>query len=135
MSGLRNGKDGLFPKIKYQNYTLITLREINDSAGARGGQMQSCHESLENHPRHSCINNSWPSGEEIVYAVQDSFHLSHLGLPLPLDGIPYLCLLKGPDCILLCNSFLFLSMIFLLFLDYTLPCFPLTFSFINLLDL
>lgn len=38
MSGLRNGRDGLFPKIKYQNYTLITLREINDSAGACGGQ-------------------------------------------------------------------------------------------------
>lgn len=38
MSGLRNGRDGLFPKIKYQNYTLITLREINYSAGACGGQ-------------------------------------------------------------------------------------------------
>lgn len=38
MSGLRNGRDGLFPKIKYWNYTLITLGEINDSAGACGGQ-------------------------------------------------------------------------------------------------
>lgn len=38
MSGLRNGRDGLFPKIKYQNYTLITLGEINDSAEACGGQ-------------------------------------------------------------------------------------------------
>lgn len=54
---------------------------------------------------------------------------------LPLGGIPYSCLLKGPDCIVLCNSFLFLSMIFLLLLDDTLPCFPLTFSFIILLNL
>lgn len=38
MSGLRNGRDGLFPKTKYWNYTLITLGEINDSAGACGGQ-------------------------------------------------------------------------------------------------
>lgn len=38
MHGLRKGRDGLFPKIKYQDYMLITLGEVNDSAGACDGQ-------------------------------------------------------------------------------------------------
>lgn len=38
MRGLRKGRDGLFPKIKYWDYMLITLGEVSDSAGAYSGQ-------------------------------------------------------------------------------------------------
>lgn len=30
MQGLTKGRDGLFPKIKYLDYMLITLEEVND---------------------------------------------------------------------------------------------------------
>lgn len=54
----------------------------------------------------------------------------------PPDGIPCFCLLKGLDCILLCNLFLSLSgMYFYSLLDYALPYFLLSFSFIIPLDL
>lgn len=69
MRGLRKGRDGLFPKIKYRDYMLITLGEVNGSEGACDGQNPELPCTCGDHPRHSSTNTSGPSGEKVVYAI------------------------------------------------------------------